>query len=104
MSWYDPVAYFFAGAFLANAVPHYVRGVTGRQFPTPFAVPPGVGESSPLTNVVWGIANLIAAFLLLQVGEFSFGFTWSMLATGVGFVAMSVLLVRRFGQLYTPSH
>jgi len=104
MSWYHPIAYFFAGAFIANAVPHYVRGITGRPFPTPFAVPPGTGESPPLTNVIWAIFNLLVAFLLIQVGEFSFGFSWPTLASGIGFVVMSVMLVKHFGQLYTPSH
>jgi hypothetical protein len=39
MPWYSYVACFFAGAFLANAVPHFVKGVTGEAFPTPFAKP-----------------------------------------------------------------
>jgi hypothetical protein len=104
MSWYHFIAYFFAGAFAANGVPHYFRGVTGRRFPTPFAVPPGRGESPPLTNVLWGLANFVIAFLLLQVGAFSGGFTWSMLTFLIGFTIMSVMLVKHFGQLYTPSH
>ena len=104
MAWYHFIAYFFAGAFLCNSLPHYFRGVTGQKFPTPFAVPPGVGESSPLTNVIWGLVNLLFAFLLTQVGNFSFGFTWAMAAFGVGFVLMSVMLVKHFGPLYTPSH
>jgi hypothetical protein len=47
MHWYFFVAYFFGGAFLVNAVPHFVNGVSGRIFPTPFASPPGKGQSSP---------------------------------------------------------
>ena len=35
------ISYFFAGAFLANAVPHFVSGVMGRVFQSPFAKPPG---------------------------------------------------------------
>src|ERR671936_355894 len=60
MEWYVYVARFFAGAFLANAVPHFVAGVQGRRFPSPFASPPGRGESSPVVNVVWGAANAAA--------------------------------------------
>ena len=30
------VAWFLGGAFLANAVPHFVMGTIGRPFPTPF--------------------------------------------------------------------
>jgi hypothetical protein len=31
MRWYFYVACFFAGAFIVNAVPHFVQGVSGRQ-------------------------------------------------------------------------
>jgi hypothetical protein len=30
INWLHDLAYFFGGAFLANAVPHYVSGVMGR--------------------------------------------------------------------------
>ena len=43
MPWYDYAAYFFAGAFLANSIPHFVQGVCGNQFQSPFASPPGRG-------------------------------------------------------------
>ena len=46
MPWYDYLAHFFAGAFLANGVPHFVQGICGNKFQSPFASPPGVGESS----------------------------------------------------------
>jgi hypothetical protein len=41
MYWLHLIAYFFGGAFLSNAVPHFVSGVTGRPFQSPFAKPPG---------------------------------------------------------------
>jgi hypothetical protein len=53
MLWYHYVACFFAGVFLTNAIPHFVHGVSGDNFPTPFAKPPGKGLSSPRINVVW---------------------------------------------------
>ena len=40
MKWYHYVTAFFAGMFLANAVPHFVNGVSGNPFPSPFADPP----------------------------------------------------------------
>jgi len=46
MRWYTYVAYFFGGAFLVNAIPHFVSGVLGRAFPSPFASPPRESESS----------------------------------------------------------
>ena len=51
MNWYDYIACFFAGMFLANVVPHFVHGISGDRFPTPFAHPPGKGLSSPTVNV-----------------------------------------------------
>ena len=32
MPWYYYLSYFFAGAFLANAVPHITNGISGRPF------------------------------------------------------------------------
>ncbi len=67
----DLVSYFFGGAFLLNAVPHLVSGVTGRAFQTPFAKPPGEGLSSSTVNVLWGFFNLVVGYLLVvQVGDF----------------------------------
>ena len=52
------LAYFFAGAFLTNAIPHFVSGVMGRAFQTPFAKPPGKGLSSSTVNVLWGFLHI----------------------------------------------
>ena len=74
MAWYAYVAYFVAGLFLANGVPHFVNGISGKRFQSPFASPPGVGESSPMINVVWGIANFVIGYLLIfGVGDFRGG-------------------------------
>src|SRR5579885_2475980 len=57
----DPVvllAHFVGGALLANSIPHGVHGISGHRFQTPFARPPGRGESSPVVNVVWSAVNL----------------------------------------------
>ena len=56
---------FFAGAFFCNSIPHLAAGLQGAPFPTPFARPRGVGESSPLLNVYWGAANLATGIALL---------------------------------------
>ena len=34
MNWYNYIASFFAGIFLANAVPHFVHGISGDRFPS----------------------------------------------------------------------
>jgi hypothetical protein len=101
VNWYDYVACFFAGMFLANVVPHFVHGVSGDRFPTPFAKPPGKGLSSATVNVVWALANLAAGYLLFRVGKVSTG---GDLAVGVffaGIVAISVMLSLHFPKKHT---
>ena len=97
MQWYTYVAYFFGGAFLVNAVPHFTNGVSGRRFPSPFASPPGKGESSPTVNVLWGTLNLAIAYLLVgRVGEFHLHQTSSVLVLGAGGLLMGIQLARWF--------
>ena len=88
MNWYDFIACFFAGAFLANVVPHFVHGISGDRFPTPFAKPPGKGLSSPTVNVVWALFNLVIGFLLFRVGKVQHG---GDLALAIFFVGIAVL-------------
>ena len=56
--WQTSILTIFAGIFAANAVPHFVKGITKERFPTPFG-------TSPLINVVAGWAMFILAGLLL---------------------------------------
>ena len=69
MKWYHYVAVFFAGSFLTNVVPHFVNGISGNSFPTPFANPPGKGLSSPLINILWALFNLVIGYLLLRISK-----------------------------------
>ena len=72
--WYHYIAWFFGGAFLANTIPHLVSGISGSPFQSPFASPPGEGLSSSLVNVLWGMFNLVVAYVLVaRVGRFDFG-------------------------------
>ena len=101
MSLLHDLAYFFGGAFLANATPHYVSGVMGRSFQSPFARPPGMGLSSSTVNVLWGFANLAAAYcLVLRVGQFDPRATDQIASFGLGFLLMGVLAARSFGRFY----
>src|SRR5580658_8920923 len=63
--WYIYLLQFVSGLFLANGVPHFVQGISGHWFQSPFASPPGVGESSPTVNVLWGFLNLAVGLALL---------------------------------------
>jgi hypothetical protein len=65
MPWHFYVLEFVSGLFLTNGVPHFVQGVSGHRFQSPFGSPPGIGESSPLSNALWGFANLAAGLVLL---------------------------------------
>jgi hypothetical protein len=82
----------FGGAFLANAIPHVVSGMTGRPFQSPFARPPGQGLSSSTVNVVWGVINLAVAYILIcRVGDFTVSSTADAAAMGLGFLLLGLL-------------
>jgi len=100
LPWYVYVLQFVAGLFLANGVPHFVQGISGQAFQSPFASPPGIGESSPVVNVLWGFLNLVIGFALL----FAFApkgadviVEWACVALGV--LVMSVFCARHFGRV-----
>jgi hypothetical protein len=73
MNWSEYIACFFAGMFLANVVPHFVHGISGDRFPTPFAKPPGKGLSSAPVNVLWALFNLVVGYILFRAGKVSTG-------------------------------
>jgi hypothetical protein len=92
MKWYHYLAAFFAGAFLANVVPHFIHGISGDAFPTPFAHPIGKGLSSPLVNVLWACLNLLVGYVLLSVSKTSTKNKLSMLVLFLGILAISIQL------------
>ena len=99
MQWTDYLAWFFGGVFLSNAVPHFVSGMMGRPFQSPFAKPPGEGLSSSTVNVLWGFLNLVFSYLLLyRVGNFDLRTTDHAVALGLGMLAMGVTMANRFGR------
>lgn len=62
--WQDYLMAFFAALFLTNGIPHFVHGVSGKQFPTPFSGGAGTLDS-PVRNVFWGAANFAIGGVLL---------------------------------------
>ena len=96
MEWYSYIACFFAGAFLANAVPHYVHGVSGDKFPSPFAKPPGKGLSSPTLNVLWAFFNLAVGYVLCYVGHVGRTQTITIVLVAIGAAVMSIMLSMSF--------
>src|SRR5271156_5134824 len=93
------VAAFFAGAFLCNSVPHLVAGLQGAPFPTPFARPRGVGDSSPLVNFLWGGLNLLAGIFLLSGFPAVAGFNPGFLTLILGALAIGILSAWHFGKV-----
>lgn len=53
---------FLAGALFANAIPHFVKGIMGQTFMTPFK-----RESSAVLNVIYGSINFAIGLLLLNL-------------------------------------
>jgi hypothetical protein len=95
MKWYHYIGCFFAGIFIANFVPHFIHGVSGDSFPSPFANPPGKGLSSPIVNVLWGLLNLVIGYLLYKGGKVSSN-KWGILIFFVGIITMSIMLSYAF--------
>jgi hypothetical protein len=99
--WYHFIAWFFGGAFLANAIPHLVSGISGSPFQSPFASPPGEGLSSSWVNVLWGTFNLIVGYVLVaRVGRFDVRRTTHVVVLGLGMLVMALLLAHQFGRLH----
>lgn len=104
MPWYVYLAYFFGGAFIANAVPHLLAGIARRPFPTPFASPPFKGLSSPAVNIAWALGNLAFAYLLLARVRAIDLRQWSHVALLLaGFAGMTLQLVRSLRRLRTTA-
>lgn len=101
MGWLHYISWFCGGMFLANAVPHFVNGVSGRPFQTPFASPPGKGLSSSTVNVLWSAFNVIAGYcLVVRVGYFDWNSTREVAVVGVGGLFLSLMMARVFGRLH----
>ncbi|MCA9638314.1 MAG: hypothetical protein KC420_19930 [Myxococcales bacterium] len=99
--WYHLVAYFFGGASLTNAVPHFVAGVSGRALQTPFASPPTEGLSSATVNVLWALFNLLVAYLLLvRSGRFELRRSAHAIVFALGVTLMALELARALGRLH----
>jgi hypothetical protein len=101
MEWLHYVSYFSGGVFLTNAVPHFVSGVLGRPFQSPFAKPHGEGLSSSTVNVLWGFFNLAAGYVLIyRVGTFAMRSTDHIVVLGLGILLTGVMLARFFGRFH----
>jgi hypothetical protein len=101
MPWLHYLSWFFGGAFLTNAIPHFVSGLMGRAFQSPFARPSGEGLSSSTVNVLWGFLNLVAGYVLVcRVGDFDLRSTMDVAAAGLGALLLALMTARHFGRFH----
>ena len=62
--WWFYVVAIIAPVLLTNGIPHFVNGISGKRFPSPFSGGPGT-EDAPTRNVLWGAGNIIVGGALL---------------------------------------
>jgi hypothetical protein len=93
------VALFFAGALLCNSLPHLVAGLQGVSFPSPFAKPRGVGNSSPVVNFLWGLFNLLAGGWLWSLYPVRPGLFPGFAVLVLGALVLGLYLALHFGKV-----
>ena len=91
-----------SGALLCNAIPHLASGLRGDPFPSPFATPRGVGNSSPVVNVLWGSANLFAGAALMIAWLPGQGIVPGLCVAALGWLAIGIYVARHFGAVRHP--
>jgi hypothetical protein len=89
----------FAGALLCNCIPHLAAGLRGERFPTPFARPRGVGESSPLVNFYWGSFNVLLGLHILSRHPVTVGVSPEFASVVAGGLLLGTYLALHFGQM-----
>lgn len=70
--WWHYLLALPAAVLTVNGLPHFLHGIAGQAFPTPFTGGPGSRDSA-LRNVFWGAGNIVAGGLLLGLLSASFG-------------------------------
>jgi hypothetical protein len=97
------VADVAAGAFLCNSIPHLAAGLRGELFPSPFASPPGIGNSRPAANVFWGWCNAVAGLALLGYAPVAIGLNLGFVCVAAGALGGGSLVARHFERVRSSS-
>ena len=99
MLWYDYLAHFVAGAFLANGVPH-LAGHLRQQISDPICAAGRRRRVLVLArNVIWGWFNFIIGGVLLRLSFPPLPPPPALsLATMLGVLVMAIFLSRHFGR------
>jgi hypothetical protein len=90
---------FIAGTFLCNCLPHLLSGLRGDAFPSPFAKPPGRGNSRPVVNFLWGTANMLIGGALVAYSLPKLAQGEGVLALLIGWLACGLMLANHFGKV-----
>ncbi|HMA65214.1 MAG: hypothetical protein ACM31E_06625 [Fibrobacterota bacterium] len=90
---------FFAGAFLANSIPHYVNGISGKEFVRPFLYKFVNWMPNPLFNVIWGMLWMVLSLFLFKLYYksnpsllFNIGLNLDFAIYASGFIIVSIFL------------
>ena len=94
--WQVYVYSFLAGLVGANGLPHFIKGITGHKYQTPFGRP-----SSAVVNVVWGWVNFVVAMLLIYFGHVHAHLLRAFALVSIGALLMSLLLAHTLSK--TPT-
>ena len=99
IKWFHFLFAVLAGMFLSNTLPHFINGISGNAFPTPFANPPGIGLSSPTINMLWASINFILGTVFFLTGKVIKGNRWIQIIFLVSFFIVAFLLASYFGEV-----
>jgi hypothetical protein len=95
------ILYFLAGLFVANGVPHFIKGITGEQHRTPFGNP-----SSAVTNVIWGSVNFLIGWAIWHYAgthrSWDHTFRYEV-AFGLGAFLLAILTANSWGRTSRPA-
>jgi hypothetical protein len=95
---------FFVGVLFCNAIPHVTSALRGKPFPTPFAKPRGIGESTPLVNLIWGFSNFVLGLFLLSRHPVALQFGPNLSVLLIGGLVMGIYLSHHFGKVQRNKH
>lgn len=95
----DVVLAVLTGALLCNSIPHLAKGLCGERFPTPFARLFGKLDSTPPTNVVWGLVNAVLGVGLLAAHPVAIEATPRFAALIAGALVLGVFCAIHFARV-----
>lgn len=94
--WWHFLVAIPTAALQINGLPHFLHGVSGKRFPSPFSGGAGTLDS-PVRNVFWGAGNLILGGVLLWLIRDGLGNALLVAELVVLGVAFAALLGTAFG-------